>query len=192
MSVQQNQQTDLHLREKTIDSKTIYEGRMISLHLQTVELPNGKTASREIVTHPGAVTVLAITPEDKILLVSQFRKPTERVLLETPAGKLEKGEDPLDSAKRELEEETGYTASEWKHLSSFYTSPGFADEIMHTYVATGLTKTAQNLDDDEFLDVIELTADEAEAKIVSGEIADAKTVACVYYWLRERDRQGKA
>jgi ADP-ribose pyrophosphatase len=182
---------DPHLREKTIDTQTIFEGKVITLTVQTVELPNGKQATREVVLHPGAVTVLAITDEDKILLVRQYRKPTEAVLLEIPAGKLEKGEDPLESAKRELEEETGYTAREWKHLSTFYTSPGFANEIMHAYVATGLTKTVQNLDEDEFLDVLELTAEEAEAKIASGEIADAKTLVCVYYWLRERARQGK-
>jgi ADP-ribose pyrophosphatase len=104
---------------------------------------------------------------------------------------LEPGEDPLTSAKRELEEETGYQAAQWKHLSSFYTSPGFADELMHSYVATDLTLLKQNLDEDEFLDVLHVTADEAEAMVLDGRIADAKTVALVYWWLRERQREGK-
>ncbi|TCP59574.1 ADP-ribose pyrophosphatase [Tumebacillus sp. BK434] len=181
-----------HLIEKTLSSKTIYEGKIIDLTVQTVQLPNGKEAQREVVLHPGAVTVLAITDDEKILLVKQFRKPTERVLIETPAGKLERGENPLESAKRELEEETGYQAKEWKHLASFFTSPGFADELMHAYVATGLTLKQQNLDDDEFLDVLEVSADEAQQMVADGQIYDAKTLACVYWWLRERALQGKA
>ncbi|MFD2168889.1 NUDIX domain-containing protein [Tumebacillus lipolyticus] len=181
-----------HLIEKTVSSKTIYEGKIIDLTLHTVQLPNGKEAQREVVLHPGAVTVLALTEKDTILLVKQFRKATERVLVETPAGKLERGENPLESAKRELEEETGYVASEWKHLASFYTSPGFADELMHAYVATGLTLKQQNLDEDEFIDVFEVTADQALQMIVDGEIYDAKTLTCVYWWLRERALQGKA
>lgn len=179
------------LIEKQLDSKTIYEGKVITLTVQTVELPNGKQAEREVVLHPGAVTVLALTEDEKILLVNQFRKAPNRLMVETPAGKLEPGEDPLTSAKRELEEETGYRAAEWKHLSSFYTSPGFADELMHAYVATGLTLAEQNLDDDEFIEVIHASAEEAEEMILDGRIADAKTVALVYWWLRERAREGK-
>jgi ADP-ribose pyrophosphatase len=180
-----------HLKEKTLGSKTIYEGRVINLTIQTVELPNGKQATREVVLHPGAVTVLAITDEDKILLVRQYRKAPDRVMLETPAGKLEKGEDPLDAAKRELEEETGYTATEIKPLGTYYTSPGFANELMYAYVATGLKKTGQNLDEDEFLDVHEVSAEEAEQLIADGEICDAKTLTAIYWWLRERARAGK-
>lgn len=181
-----------HLTEKTLSTETIYEGKIITLTKQQVELPNGKEGTREVVLHPGAVTVLAITDDEKILLVRQFRKPTERVLVETPAGKLEKGEDPLEAAKRELEEETGYTAQEWKHLCSYYTSPGFANELLHAYVATGLTKTQQNLDSDEFLDVIEASAEQVEAMMANGEIYDAKTITFAYWWLRERALQGKA
>lgn len=181
-----------HLHEKTLSSETIFEGKIITLNKQTVELPNGNQSTREVVLHPGAVTVLAITEDDKVLLVRQFRKPTERVLVETPAGKLEKGEDPLDAAKRELEEETGYTASEWKHLCSYYTSPGFANELLHAYVATGLTKTQQNLDSDEFLDVIEASAEQLREMLQNGEIYDAKTIAFAYWWFAERATQGWA
>ncbi|PWK14520.1 NUDIX domain-containing protein [Tumebacillus permanentifrigoris] len=180
-----------HLIEKQLNSETIYEGKVITLTVQTVELPNGKQAKREVVLHPGAVTVLAITADDQILLVNQFRKAPNSLLIETPAGKLERGEDPLTSAKRELEEETGYQAAEWKHITSFYTSPGFADELIHCYVATGLTMVEQKLDEDEFLDVLHVTAEAAEQMILDGRIADAKTVALVYWWLRERMREGK-
>lgn len=180
-----------HLIEKQLNSETIYEGKVITLTVQTVELPNGKEAKREVVLHPGAVTVLAITEDDKILLVNQFRKAPNRLLIETPAGKLEPGEDPLTSAKRELEEETGFQAGAWKHITSFYTSPGFADELIHCYVATDLVQAEQKLDEDEFLDVLRVTADEAQRMIADGQIADAKTVALVYWWLRERAREGK-
>ncbi|HEU4965047.1 MAG TPA: NUDIX hydrolase [Bacilli bacterium] len=181
-----------HLIEKKIAAETIYKGKIITLELQTVTLPNGKEAQREVVLHPGAVTVLAITNEDNVLLVRQFRKPTDRLLIETPAGKLEHGENPLEAVKRELEEETGYTAKEWKHLNSFYTSPGFADELMHAYVATDLKKLEQKLDDDEFLDVIEASAEDVQQMLADGEIYDAKTLALVYWWLAERAKQGKA
>jgi ADP-ribose pyrophosphatase len=180
-----------HLIEKTKNSETIFEGRVISLNVQTVELPNGKEAKREVVLHPGAVTVLAITEEDKILLVRQYRTATGCVLVETPAGKLEQGEDPLECAKRELEEETGYLAKEWRKMNSFFTSPGFSDELIHCYVATGLTRKEQSLDADEFLDVIEASADEVRKMIDSEEIYDAKTLLAAYWWFLERAGQGK-
>jgi len=182
---------DSHLIEKTLDTRTIHEGKIITFTEQTVELPNGKQAKREVVLHPGAVTVLAITDDEKILLVRQFRKPCDRILVETPAGKLEPGEDPLESAKRELEEETGYRAAHWKKLNAFYTSPGFANELIHGYVATGLTKMEQKLDEDEFLDVIEADAAEVQRLIDNEEIYDAKTVLLAYWWLAERARAGR-
>ncbi|MGZ4106538.1 MAG: NUDIX hydrolase, partial [Tumebacillaceae bacterium] len=148
--------------------------------------PNGNQSTREVVLHPGAVTVLAITEDDKVLLVRQYRNPCDTVLIEAPAGKLEKNEDPLEAAKRELEEETGYTANKWQHLSSFYTSPGFSNEILHAYVATELTKTAQNLDNDEFLDLIAVTADEVQEMLNKGEIVDSKTLTFVYWWLAQK------
>src|SRR5690606_35813809 len=123
---------------------------------------NGKTSSREIIKHPGAVAVIAITEEEKILLVEQYRKALERTLIEIPAGKLEKGEDPRESAKRELMEETGYTCENLEHITSFYTSPGFANELVHIYQATGLKQERElQLDEDEFVSVMEVTYDEA-------------------------------
>ncbi|MEW9669653.1 NUDIX domain-containing protein [Ammoniphilus sp. 3BR4] len=168
--------------EKTIKSDLIFEGKVITLQVDEVELPNGNLSKREIVKHPGAVAVIAVTPENRIIMVRQFRKPLEKTILEIPAGKLEKGEEPLACAKRELIEETGYRASEMKFVSSFYTSPGFADEIIHIYEAQGIQAGVAQPDQDEFVDLVEVTLEEAFQYIQSGDIIDAKTVFAVYYW----------
>ena len=172
-----------HLYEPTVETKEIFQGKMISLQVETVQLPNGKLTTREVVRHPGAVAVLAITQDNHILFVKQYRKAIDRVSLEIPAGKLEKGEEPSLAAQRELEEETGFKAKSWKHLHSFFTSPGFADEVMHVYVATDLVSGTSNLDEDEFLDVI--TADQTQviSWLQSGQIVDAKTIGPLYWWL---------
>lgn len=170
-----------HLNEKTIETKTIYEGRIIDVQLEKVILPNGKESMREVVKHPGAVAVIAKTDEGKYLFVRQYRKPLNRTIIEIPAGKLEKGEDPLQTAKRELYEETGYTCHEISHIISFYTSPGFANEIIHLYFASDLTSGTQHTDEDEFLDILELTIDEAQQLIEQQEIFDAKTAYAVLY-----------
>jgi ADP-ribose pyrophosphatase len=171
-----------HLYEKTIASQSIYEGRIIKVKVDEVLLPNGHTAKREIVNHQGAVAVLPLTDDGKMVAVRQFRKPLERTIVEIPAGKLEPGEEPLACASRELEEETGYQAKHFDHLSSFYTSPGFADELLHVYIATGLTKGESRPDEDEFVDVLELTLEEAHELHRSGEIRDAKTVTALFAW----------
>lgn len=171
------------LREKTIKTKHIFSGKVVSLQVDEVELPNGKTAQREIVKHPGAVAVIAVTPEKKIVLVEQFRKALERVLAEIPAGKLENGEDPCDTAMRELEEETGYSCKSLELVASFYTSPGFSNEIVHVYAAKDLYKKANpaGTDEDEFVNVMEVTLDEALQLILEKKIYDAKTVFAVQY-----------
>lgn len=181
-----------NLEEKTIRSDTIFEGRVIRLQIDQVKLPNGETSAREIVKHPGAVSVMAVTEENKLVLVRQFRKPLEKTILEIPAGKLESGEDPKECAFRELEEETGYRAAQMEHVFSFYTSPGFADEYLHLYKAKGLTKGKRQLDQDEFVELVELTLDECMERIVAGEICDAKTVAAVLLWQNQelRGRSG--
>jgi ADP-ribose pyrophosphatase len=176
---------DRHLLEPTVSTETVFEGKIVSLQIDTVTLPNGKRATREIIRHPGAVAVLAITNEGRVLLVRQFRKPCNRILIEIPAGKLEPGEDPAECAKRELLEETGYRAAEWRHLHSMYTSPGFADELIHLYAATGLEKGVQQLDADEFLDLMEADRSEVKRFLASGDAADAKTIAALYWWLNE-------
>ncbi|MWV45002.1 NUDIX domain-containing protein [Paenibacillus sp. HJL G12] len=167
------------LDEVTVSTKPVFEGKVISLQIDTVQLPDGSTASREIIKHPGAVAVLAVHA-GKIVMVDQFRQAMGRCELEIPAGKLEKGEDPLEAAKRELQEETGYVCKNIRLLHSFYTSPGFADEIIHLYVADELESGAAAPDEDEFLELYELTLPEAEAAIGSGRISDAKTIMAVY------------
>ncbi|WP_240413957.1 NUDIX domain-containing protein [Paenibacillus periandrae] len=167
--------------EVTLSTQQIFEGKIISLQVDTVRLPNGKTATREIVKHPGAVAVLALV-DDKMLVVEQFRKPLERNQIEIPAGKLDAGEDPMEAAKRELKEETGYSCDTMKLVSSFYTSPGFADEIIHLYVAEQLTNGDAQLDEDEFLDVESITLEQAQQYMREQRISDAKTITAVYAW----------
>ena len=170
-----------HLDEKTIGTKTIYQGRIIDVQVEEVILPNGKKGMREVVKHPGAVAVIAKTENDKYLFVRQYRKPLERTIVEIPAGKVEKNEDPSETVKRELYEETGYKCEQINHLISFYTSPGFANEIIHLYEASHLIEGEQHTEEDEFVDVLELTLDEAQQLIEQQEIIDAKTVYAVLY-----------
>jgi len=171
------------LEEKTIKIEKIFDGKVISLQVEDVELPNGSHSKREIIKHPGAVAILAITADDKIVMVEQYRKALEKIIVEIPAGKLEPGEDPLQCAKRELEEETGYVSKEMEHLISFYTSPGFADELVHLYIAKGLEQKedAAGLDEDEFVNLIELTLEEAKQLLQEKKIYDAKTAYAVQY-----------
>ena len=162
--------------ERTISSDKKFDGKIFSVRVESVELPDNKTGYREFVDHPGGVGVLALTDDNKILMVSQYRKAIEKEILEIPAGKLEKGEDPLVCGMRELEEETGYRAKEMVSLGFLYPSPGFANEVTHLYLAWGLEKTATNPDEDEYLDILEVTPEEIYSKIMANEINDAKTV----------------
>ncbi|SDH37174.1 NUDIX hydrolase [Alteribacillus bidgolensis] len=171
----------MKLTEKTTHKESIYKGRIVDLNLHEVELPNGKTSKREIINHPGAVALIALTEEGKLLMVKQFRKALEKEIVEIPAGKLEAGENPEDTAIRELEEETGYKTSQLKKVISFYTSPGFADEIVHIFEANNLTKGRSSTDEDEFVEVMEVSLEEAEKMIETEEIHDAKTVFAVQY-----------
>ena len=171
--------------ETTLSRREIFQGKIIELALDEVRLPSGQTAQRELIFHHGGVGILAITPEDTIILVRQFRKPLERVMLEIPAGKVELGEENhLVTAQRELEEETGYQGQKWSQIFEFATSPGFANEIITLYLSQDLVKVAQPLpqDEDELLEVVFLTLREAQAAIRSGEIADAKTIIAIQYW----------
>jgi ADP-ribose pyrophosphatase len=169
--------------EKTIHTEKLFEGKVVRLQIDDVELPNGKTSKREIIKHPGAVAVLALTPENKIVLVEQYRKPMERALVEIPAGKLEPGEKPEVTAVRELEEETGYECNRLDHIISFYTSPGFADELIHLYLATGLRKkeNPRAADEDEFVELIEVSLEEAIQLVKEQKIFDAKTAYAIQY-----------
>nr|WP_216667780.1 NUDIX hydrolase [Sporosarcina jiandibaonis] len=166
-----------------MSSKTIYDGKIISLRLEEVELPDGNRAQRELIEHPGAVALIPITNEGKLILVKQYRKSLNRTLIEIPAGRIEIGEDPKVTAIRELEEETGYGAHQVAYIQSFATSPGFANEIIHLYLAENLYKIANPAegDEDEFIELLEVTVNEAEQLVASGEIYDAKTAFAVIY-----------
>lgn len=169
--------------EKTLKSETLFTGKVISLRVDEVELPNGEKSKRELIKHPGAVAVIAITEEQKIVMVEQYRKALERSIVEIPAGKLEAGEEPIVTAARELEEETGYECESLEKIVSFYTSPGFADELVHLYVAKNIKKkeNAALCDEDEFVEVLEVTLEEAEQLMKEQKIYDAKTAYAVQY-----------
>jgi len=175
-----NQQPD-QWRERTLRTEPIFEGKIITLQVDTIELPDGKTATREIVRHPGAAAVLALL-DDRMLVVEQYRKPMDKFQIEIPAGKLDAGEDPIVCAARELEEETGYKAASLKPISAFYTSPGFADEKLYLYLAEGLTAGQVNPDEDEYLRVDAITLEQALAYIEEERISDSKTILAVYAW----------
>lgn len=169
--------------EKTTKTESIFQGKVISLQVDDVLLPDGNEAKRELIKHPGAVCVIAITDEKKIILVEQYRKALERPLVEVPAGKLEAGEEPSYCAERELEEETGYRPGSITHIQSFYTSPGFADELVHVFLAEGLKKVEGGLvaDEDEFVELMEVTLSEAEQLAKDERIFDAKTLWALQY-----------
>lgn len=172
--------------EKTISSKFIYKGRIITLLVDEVKLPNGKTGNREIIKHPGAVAIIAITDDNKIILVEQYRKALERSLIEIPAGKMEQGEAPEATVLRELEEETGYTTNSLRYIQSFATSPGFADEVIHVYFADNLVQVEEKaaLDEDEFVELMHVSLEEMGDLIANKQVYDAKT-AFAYLWLKD-------
>ena len=157
-------------------TRNIYSGKVITLNVDTVQLPNGVTVDLETIRHPGAAAVVPVKDDGTVVLIRQFRHAAGGFIYEIPAGKLASGEDPLHCASRELEEEVGYRASTFELLSSIFTAPGFADEVIHVYKATGLTKGRQHLDRDEVLDVIEMPLSEAITKIEDGSIRDGKTI----------------
>lgn len=169
--------------EKTFSSQKIFEGKIISLRVDDVELPDGKRAKRELIDHPGAVAVIAITDEGKLILVEQYRKALDRSIIEIPAGKIEPGEDIEVTALRELEEETGYGAQQFDYLQSFATSPGFANEIIHIFVAQELYKIDKPAagDEDEFIQLYECTIEEAEEMVLDQRIYDAKTAFAILH-----------
>ena len=164
-------------KELLISSKKIYQGRIINLRVDEVSLPDGKTTSREVVEHAGAVAVVPVNEKGELLLVRQYRYAAGKTLLEIPAGKLEPEEDCFSCAERELLEETGYEAGNLRRLISFYSTPGFTNEQIHLYLATDLTLKKQNLDEDEFIDVEAVSLKQALKMALSGEICDAKSVA---------------
>lgn len=165
--------------EKTVNSKRIYEGKVIKVRVDTVELPDKKYSKREIVEHPGAVAILPITNDGHVILVKQFRKPVESFLLEIPAGKIDSNESPEQCAIRELKEETGIIANKIEHLTEFYTSAGFSNEKMHLFIAKDLIFDKASPDVDEFLEIIKVDYNILLEMIRNGEINDCKTIIAV-------------
>ena len=169
----------MDLTEKTIGSRTIFEGHIIKVKVDTVELPDGKSATRELVEHPGGVAVIAIDENKKVYMVRQYRKPFDRVCFEVPAGKLDADEEPLVCGMRELEEETGMKARNFVYLGEFMLSPGFCRELIHIYLATDLYTGNVNPDEGEFLEIEKHNLDDLINMVMSNEIKDAKTVMAI-------------
>ena len=165
--------------EKTLSSERIYEGAIINLRRDQVTVQNG-TSYREIVEHNGGAVLAAITPEGRMVMVRQFRKPAERVMLEVPAGKIDAGEEAVQAAVRELKEETGYTAGKVKHLASFYPSVGYSEEVLHLYLCTELTAGDTCFDENEAIDIVEMDLEELYRMALKGEIQDAKSMIAIF------------
>ncbi len=166
----------MNLEEKTLSKKVIFEGRIITVHEDEVLLPNGDTASREVVEHPGGVAVVALDADNNVYMVRQFRYPYHKVLLEIPAGKLNYGEDPFACGVRELKEETGLSAARYDDLGAFMVSPGFCGETIHIYLARDLSVGTMQLDPDEFLEVEKMPLETLLDMVMDNKVEDAKTV----------------
>ena len=170
----------MELFEKMLESELIFDGKVVHLYKDKIELPNGNTSVREYVKHLGAVCIIPITNENEVLLVKQYRYAVGEVLTEIPAGKLDyAGEDPLSAAIRELSEETGAVAKNIIPLGIYYGSPAIMGEKIHMYLATGLSFKTQHLDDDEFLDVIKMPLEEAVNRVLDGTLRDGKTQSAI-------------
>lgn len=181
----------MELEEKTVNKNYIYKGKILNLRRDDAVLPNGRACIREIVEHAGGVTVAALTDENELIFVRQFRYPYMKVLLELPAGKLEDGEDPLESGKRELLEETGCTAQEYIFLGEFYPSCGYTDEVIYLYLAKGLKFGSQSLDEDEFLNVEKIPLEQAVKMVMTNEIKDGKTqTAILKSYIKLKEERG--
>ena len=161
--------------EKPLKQDYLYRGKIVNLRVDNAELPNGTTALREVIEHPGGVCVAALTAKEELLFVEQFRYPYMETVLELPAGKLEYGEDPFEAGKRELLEETGAAAENYRDLGKLYPTPGYCGEIIHMYLAENLTFSEQHLDEDEFLEVRRIPLAEAFQMVMRNEIRDSKT-----------------
>lgn len=165
----------MELKEITKESRAVFSGCLLKVYADTAILPDGSEGTREYIRHPGGVGILALTAEREVLLVRQYRYPYGEVVTEIPAGKRDAGEDPLTTARRELEEETGMVADSWTPLGPMYPTPGYTDEVDYLFLATELQPTAAHPDADEFLDVVRVPLDTLLEQVMDNAIPDAKT-----------------
>jgi ADP-ribose pyrophosphatase len=166
----------------------VFDGALLRVRRDRVRLPNGGETTREYIVHPGAVLIVPVLPDGRLVLERQFRYPVGQVMLEFPAGKLDPQEMPLATAKRELREEVGYVADAWQPIGIIHPEIGYSTEAIAMFVATGLTHVGAQLDDGEFLDVVVMTEDELLAAFDAGLVTDGKTVAALFAWQRHRSR----
>ncbi len=168
--------TDAHLRETLVSQEQVYKGHLLDVRRDQVTLPDGQLASREHIVHPGAVMVVPLLPDGRIIVVRQWRHPLARAMLEFPAGKIDAGEPPWQCAIRELAEETGYSAAQWARAGILHNAIAYSNEGIEVWFARGLTAGERHLDDGEFVDVSEATVDELDGQARRGEVTDAKTL----------------
>jgi len=171
------------VEEKTLSSQLIYEGRAVKLRVDTVEMPSGRKTTREIVEHGECIAAVPIDADGNVLLVSQFRKPVERELLEIPAGGIEPGEDPVSAVRRELREETGYLPRKVDRLGGFYSTPGYCTEYLYLYLATDLVPSQLHAEDTENIRLVRVPVNQIFSLITSGAICDAKSIAGLLIFL---------
>ncbi len=181
-----NKDDDAHLVETGLASEVVFSGKLLEVRRDRIRLPDGGEATREFVVHPGAVLVVPVLPDGRLVLERQYRYPIRRVMLEFPAGKIDAGETPLATAQRELVEEVGYTAAHWKRLGTIHPEIGYSTEFIDVFEATGLAHVGAKLDDGEFLDVVPMTEDELLAIYDCGGVTDGKTLAALFAWRRSR------
>lgn len=179
------------LREEPLSSETVFKGKLLDVRRDTVRLPDGSTATREYIKHPGASMIVPVLPDGQVVLLRQYRYPMHKAFVEFPAGKIEPGEPPLATAQRELTEETGYRASKWTELTTIHNAIGYADERIVLYMAEGLERGVQKLDEHEFVEVFSAPLESLMAWIEAGEVTDVKTVIGAFF-LERRRRSGSA
>lgn len=177
---------DAHLVEQHLGSRTLAKGHFLEVRIDDVRLPSGDTATREYIVHPGAVAVVPLMDDGRVLLERQYRHPVRRVMLEVPAGKIDPGESLLACARRELLEETGYTAREWARAGSLHVAVGCSDEVIHLFFARGLLRGKQQLDEGEFIEITALSESELDQLAARGELTDAKTLFALQWLQRWR------
>lgn len=185
MSIADSGSSAAHLVELKVDSEAVFDGQLLHVRRDTVRLPDGALATREYIVHPGAVLVVPVLPDGRLVVERQYRYPLGRVMIEFPAGKLESGEQALATAQRELREEAGYLAARWRRLGGVHSVVSYSTEAIEFFVAEGLTHVGAQLDAGEFLEIAQVSVEEMLAAIDRGEITDAKTIAALLLYARQ-------